>query len=79
MMLGKDALCWTLVSTLVANDFFLTGHRMRRKGMTEQSSNPLGRRQNRRVRRCKAISNRSQVPSCDGLVTWPRNAQRFTE
>ena len=33
-MLGKDDLCSMLVSTLVANDLFLTGHKILRKGMT---------------------------------------------
>jgi len=35
MRLGKDALCSTLVSTLVANDLFLIGHKIRRKGIAE--------------------------------------------
>ena len=40
MMLGKDALWAMLVSTLVANDLFLIGQKMCRKGM---ASNPLGK------------------------------------
>jgi hypothetical protein len=35
MMFGKDALCRTLVSTLVVNGLFLIGHKMDRRGMAK--------------------------------------------
>src|SRR6516225_93081 len=37
MILRKDGLCSILVSMLVANDLFLIGHKMRRKGIAVHS------------------------------------------
>jgi hypothetical protein len=79
MRLGKDALCSTLISTLVANDLFLTGHKMRRKGMT---SNPSGRQRGNAPGLQKLKSSTqiaSEVLLCDGQVTSQEYTQQFTE
>ena len=77
-MLGKDDLCSMLVSTLVANDLFLTGHKMRRKGMAAHSVVQTKRANSRdaaRVQRQPA----SQMTLGDGQVTRASNAQQFTD
>ena len=73
-MLGKDDLCSILVSTLVANDLFLTGHKILRKGMTRT---PLSSKDGEM--QCQRAAPASEMPLGDGQVTRASNAQQFTD